>query len=145
VYLHPNTFHATISSLNYRLLSVPPSRGLQEALRLASLAFMTSWFGYGFRMRYELLGSQLLNSLLGLGDFGAEKFPLILWMVFVGAIAIFSDREFDDISPILVRTLGALNLREWSDVQRVLTKFPWVACLHERAAHRIWQEVSVAD
>lgn len=106
---------------------------------------MTSWFGYGFRVRYELLGSQLRNSLLSLDNLGTEKFSLVLWIAFVGAIAIFSDSEFDDILPILARTLRALDLRAWSDVQQVFTKFPWVTVLHEKAAHKIWQKVSVAD
>jgi hypothetical protein len=96
-------------------------------------------------MRYELLGSQLRNSLLSLGDLGVEKFPLVLWMAFVGSIAIFSDREFNDILPILAQTSRTLDLKKWSDVQQVLTQFPWVTCLHEKAGYGIWQKIPGAD
>ncbi|KAH8695539.1 hypothetical protein BGW36DRAFT_382884 [Talaromyces proteolyticus] len=139
--LHPLSFHATVIYIYYRLLIIPPSHGLPEALRLASLAFMTTWFGYGYCVSYTLLGAQLKEALVVLDDKDFENCPSLMWTLFIGAISVFKDGDIHQLSRKFVYALKSLGLQRWTDTLQYLKQFPWVTRLHGKATFEVWGEI----
>ena len=144
--LHHYTFHDTIISLGYRIINISPLGGLHSTSRIANVvhlglaAFLMTFLR---RLDHRVSSMPLLSKLARSAaqeQSNNEKMPhdMLLWILFIGDASLFE--RLDDIwlIPTVTRTMRALNLHMWEDVQRALVKWPWVSTLHDKTGEALW-------
>jgi hypothetical protein len=149
--------HCTLLVLGYRLVRISPLSGprphdyLANVIHLGLAAFMVTFLR---RLDRKIAEMPLLSSLARAAvdhiyndqNWGQENQEVLLWSLFLGAASVF--RGVDDSSwlvPKARRTMGALGLHSWEDVQGVLGTFPWVHALHDKAGWELWSRCTLTD
>ncbi|KAI9369083.1 hypothetical protein BJX61DRAFT_536724 [Aspergillus egyptiacus] len=144
-------FHNTIISLGYRLLEINPLgegfistltktdlSDLENSIHLGLIAFLVTFLtGLDHRiadkpqLSYRLrLAIQNLSRSVGLGR---EAGTLLIWTLFIGAVAVFKSSDDEWLIPTTQAAMRGLGLTAWEDVRMTLSGFPWVNALHNRA------------
>lgn len=146
IQLNGYIFHDVLLLFGYRLLDLSslggprPSRWLANTLQASLVVFMSSFLtGLGGILPDFPPLSKLARSLMQ--DFpggGTDEQEVYLWTLFTGSISIFSKQDDAWLIPRIQKTILALDLHNWEDVSRLLSKFPWVHVLHDKPALALW-------
>ncbi|KAL4754724.1 hypothetical protein BDW72DRAFT_117553 [Aspergillus terricola var. indicus] len=147
-------FHNTIMLLGYSLLHISPlnvSTGpgacsmlgispLEDIVHLGLIAFLVTFLrGLNQRIaenpllshRLRLAIEKLLSSVEG-GEEGKIIKRVLIWALFVGAVAVFKPSDDEWLIPTTNTAMNALGLSSWKDVKEALAGFPWVDAVHDR-------------
>lgn len=144
--LHHYEFHDTIILLGYRLVSISPLDGFHSTSRLANAvhlglaAFLMTFLR---RLDHRIQDMPLLSKLARAAaqeqfDNGNNTQEMLLWILFIGDASLFDGSDDIWLIPIVTRTMHALDLYTWEDVQRALAKWPWVNTLHDKTGEALW-------
>jgi hypothetical protein len=142
-------FHCSILLLGYRILKLNPldetlgttMSDLEDVIHLSLLAFLVTFLtGLDHRILDKPLLSRRLRvaikSLSASNNAGQQSQlvqRVIMWSLFVGSAAVFKYSEDEWLNPTTQATMQTLGLYAWGDAKKVLTGFPWVDALHDRA------------
>lgn len=137
------------SSTPYRLTHLDglEPASLPELLRLSMMAMLkcilTSVRGLGRHMNFLSAGlkAALLSQQAGHGDAWAPELgELLVWALFMAALAVFEDFDRDWIREMLQSEVAVLGLRSWSDTRAVLKKFLWVDFVFDGPAEQLYND-----
>jgi hypothetical protein len=138
------------SSTPYRLTHLDglEPASLPELLRLCMMAMLkcilTSIGGLGRHMNFlsEGLKAALLAQHAGGDDntHSPELSELLVWALFMAALAVFEDFDRDWIREMLQSEAAVLGLRSWSDTRVVLKKFLWVDFVFDGPAKQLYND-----
>jgi hypothetical protein len=146
------TYHNCLILIGYRLLHISPLGGprhsspLENVFGLGLMAFMTT-FLHGLNGRIPVFArlSELARSAIR-GHFDEEEnLELLLWTLFIGRAAIFSQLDDSWLVPKTQITIQALDLHTWEHVCQTLSKFPWVNALHGKPGQALWRKSTPGD
>ncbi|KAK2000974.1 hypothetical protein LX36DRAFT_708918 [Colletotrichum falcatum] len=151
--LTAHEYSATILSVGYRMLRVRGhgSRGLdatQDACVLGALCFYSSLLlqlGRRRHLVYAELSRRLKASLDGLLD-GCRRprsRSTVVWLLVMGAVSVFEEKDDVWLLPALARVSGLAGLGNWGEVCRVLEEYPWIASIHNGPGERVWNRVGL--
>ncbi|KAL3489893.1 hypothetical protein BJX62DRAFT_238712 [Aspergillus germanicus] len=142
-------FHCSILLLGYRILKLNPlaetlgttMSDLENVIHLSLLAFLVTFLtGLDHRILDKPLLSRRLRAAIKMppaSNNSRQQSQLvqrvIMWSLFVGSAAVFKYSEDEWLNPTTQATMQALGLYAWEDAKKVLTGFPWVDALHDRA------------
>jgi hypothetical protein len=102
------------------------------------LAFMTTWIDYS-STAYVYLAQNLHKSVYSLNG---NYLELQLWILYVGAVSVFTADDHQWLLPLLSQASEGLGLENWSAVGRHLHSLPWVNFIHDSAAQKLWERVT---
>ncbi|KAH8648433.1 hypothetical protein BX600DRAFT_554941 [Xylariales sp. PMI_506] len=149
--LNPIEFQELIVSVGYRLvrfrtLFAPWTENrLESAFHIGLVAFLTTLFvQFGRRryLKYQLVG-QCLTAMI---DESIDELDdgMILWMLFIGGISVLAVEDKDNpwLSWRIHETAQRLGLKDWRGIQRNISKYPWIECLHGAGGKALWDSVS---
>ncbi|KAL4801482.1 hypothetical protein BDV18DRAFT_167320 [Aspergillus unguis] len=145
-------FHNTIVLLGYRVLDIgaldgksagnipTPMSILEEASHLGLIAFLVTFLrGLDHRIADKPLLSRRLRIavqglLMSIESDNEDKIAknVLLWTLFIGAVAVFKPSDDEWLIPTINRTMRILGLSSWENVKQSFAGFPWVNALHDR-------------
>lgn len=126
------TYLNSMASVMYRLvhLSFPPG-SLDELLRLGLLGFCSHTFlQWSFvKVPHRHLSAAFRSCLLSLEDPVPPQ--TLLWILFIGPIAILADDDSGWLVERLAVTSHACGITSWSSFRTTLKRHLWVDFLHD--------------
>ncbi|KAH7327783.1 hypothetical protein B0I35DRAFT_472555 [Stachybotrys elegans] len=148
-----DTLHCHLMLLGYRLIQVCPlSRPLldnriDKAMHAGMIMFIMTFLGIGGRVIENPFLPQLVIAVLH--DFGGgHRFDgrvldeALLWVLLMAnAAKLMGPSDEDWFMPSLQHLSARLGLEAWEDAAPVVSKFPWVASLHDGPACSLWQRL----
>ncbi|KAL4876073.1 hypothetical protein BJY04DRAFT_148587 [Aspergillus karnatakaensis] len=148
-------FHNMLLLFGHRLLEISPlgdssvsqlshevgMNVLEKAVHLSLIAFLVTFLtGLDHRIPDKPLLSQGLRlavqSLAASVRAGQVSRPLqsvLLWTFYIGSVVEFKPSDDEWLIPTTTSTMQALDISTWEDVKELLTMFPWVNAVHDRA------------
>lgn len=146
------TFQEVIISTSYRLLhhfslAEPMPKTMDTACYLVLLAFITTMFLRGPELQhsYNLLAENLRSSLKHLTKHHDRHDSTMLWLFLVAGISVFNESDARWLILQIRKCLSTLQLRGWDDVQKILTRFPWVGYFHDKRGQQLWTKVHASQ
>lgn len=144
------TYHDIIILIGYRLVLISPfnsprpSNTLENDLHLGCLAFLTTLLlGFGRKFpHFPLLAkhfSLAVRESLGRHEKHQEFY---FWTLFIGAVATVENANDHCLMSRVSEISLALGLSSWEDINRTLSKFPWINSLHNNAGKALWNRSS---
>ncbi|KAI8631890.1 hypothetical protein F5Y19DRAFT_422438 [Xylariaceae sp. FL1651] len=138
----------TMTSVMYRLLYLrftPAS--LNEVVRLSLLAFCSGVFiqwQQGIPMGPTYFPISFQESLAHFRR--ADDLPyFMLWVLMVGAMAVFSEDDNMWLRPWLKTNMKLCGVDSWNGMRAILHSFLWIDMVHEYPAHGIFAEIFTMD
>jgi hypothetical protein len=127
-----------------------PPRPVDDVCQLGLVAFMMTIMYRNGRMRatYSALLAKLLRVRLGTYDeepsVRVDSYPsLRLWLVFFYAFSTLEGEQRHDERAFVawhVRTrAAALGVTTWEDARAHLSRFPWIAAMHDSPGKNLWE------
>jgi hypothetical protein len=146
--LDSHTFHDVLILIAYRLIHIMPlnnlrsASGLENALHLSLVAFITSFFrSIGGKLPVFPLLSRLARSAAeGRLEEDVETQEIFLWTLFIGRATIFSQQDDVWLAPRIAGITRALDFCTWEAVHKALSKFPWVNALYNKSGQALWDK-----
>lgn len=134
----------SMSSIMYRLLQLKFLRSsIEETIRLALLAYAGSaflqWRTLG--MSYNYLASSYKASLLALMSSscsGAASPRLKLWLLILGAVSVFDEKDEVWLHPLLRNSIRACDVDNWMQVKALLVGSMWIPLIHDRLGKEVF-------
>ncbi|KAH6884390.1 hypothetical protein B0T10DRAFT_130463 [Thelonectria olida] len=140
-------FHDRLIRFGYQLLAINTlggsriSNALENFIHLGLAAFMMTFLRGLDRLIAE---NPLLSELArkaGQSYCGqdSEEQQTFLWFVLIGRSSIFREQDEEWLLPKMRQTTEALGLHTWEDVREIVSIFPWVNSLHNKAGEELWR------
>ena len=142
------TYQDMLLSIFYRLIQFQPlgeprvGSDVQAAYHIGLTMFMMTvflQFQPNRTVEYSL-AVRCLRDVLCTPVVESEK-ELALWVMVVGAIWIGDSAGGEWLGPKLKNTTRCLGLETWDEACCVLTRFPWVSAIHNRAGRIVWERL----
>lgn len=148
--LKPEPFQAILIRISYKLISLSelktgkPTENLENLLRLAMTAFMTTfWFQYGRKNQmFPFLYNRLRTTIESTIEDDSRPQELVLWSLLIGKGSLFTDAGDIWLVPRFAQLAIVLNLKSWEDTRHIIRRYPWVTILHERPGKDLWDTYS---
>lgn len=85
----------------------------------------------------------LLHEIEDMGEkiVSIETKEMLLWIYFLGGMMTFSHNDRSWFAERVMRSMNALSLEGWKDLEDVLIKFVWPTKLRNKLCISTWQEV----
>ncbi|KIW92281.1 uncharacterized protein Z519_07265 [Cladophialophora bantiana CBS 173.52] len=129
------------ASIMYRLLHMSFASGsLDAAIRLGLVAFSSQIFLQlpDVGVRRTSLSTTYQECLVGL-DILEEQWPqLLLWLLMVGAVAVFNEPGSAWLKPWLKSTIERCAVDSWSDFRDMMDSFMWIGLVFDKPAKDIF-------
>ncbi|KAH8646329.1 hypothetical protein BX600DRAFT_477523 [Xylariales sp. PMI_506] len=138
------TLHDTMVAVVYRLVYMKFESGSwNEAVRLGLLALSSSLFlqWQGLKPSYIDLPASYRSSLLGLEVTGGSTRALI-WLLIIGAVCIFTEKEDDWLKPWLRMNLNMCEVKNWHGARDILESFIWLDFVHDKPGERLYKSIT---
>lgn len=143
--MNATEFQKNTLLLGYRLVKLNhiDSRlgicSLHNRLHLGLTACLVTFLqGWDRRIaRNQLLSKMILSEAQKPFGAGQESQELLLWLLFIGAVSSCQWKNPVWVS-ITKHAIHGLGIKNWEDVKKILTKFPWVNVLHDKAGQALW-------
>ncbi|KAK6497983.1 hypothetical protein TWF506_004228 [Arthrobotrys conoides] len=140
--LPQSTLMNAMTSMMYRLLSMSfKEESIDEAIRLGLLSFSSYIFlrWQSITLTYIHLSSVYKSSLVNLNI--SKEFPpeLVLWLLMVGAIAVFGDDDDIWLKPWLRVNFGLCEVNGWGDLKGVLKGLMWVGFVFDKPGEEVYE------
>jgi hypothetical protein len=151
--LDNHKFHDVLILIAYRLIYIMPlnnlrsASGLENALHLSLIAFITSFFrSIGGKLPVFPLLSKLARSAAEARlEENAETQEMFLWTLFIGRATVFSQPDDVWLAPRIAGITRAIGFCTWEAVHKTLSKFPWVNALHNKSGQALWDNSKSPD
>lgn len=135
----------TMASVMYRLLYMHFEHGsLDEVIRIGLLAFSSSIFlqWQDVRPSYSHLPNAYRGCLAGLKGMEGVAPPPLLWLLFIGAISVFSEPEDHAWLKLwLQREIGSSGVQSWGGMRQILKSFLWIDLVHDKPGQKVFDSV----
>ncbi|KAL4933535.1 uncharacterized protein BDV17DRAFT_111529 [Aspergillus undulatus] len=113
---------------------------LEDVIHLGLIAFLVTFLpGLNHHIADQpllsqrlLFAVQKLSQIVGAGEASRIEKKILLWAVFIGAVAVFKPADNAWLKPLMNATIQVIGLSSWKSVKPVLVGFPWVDALHDR-------------
>jgi hypothetical protein len=146
--LDSHTFHDILILIAYRLFHImplnnlPSASGLENALHLSFIAFITSFFRTigGKLPVFPLLSKLACSAAEARLEEGVDTQEVFLWTLFIDRATIFSQPDDVWLAPRIAGITRALGFCTWEAVHKTLSKFPWVNALHNKSGQALWDK-----
>lgn len=141
-----DTFLDTMASVMYHLLDLDlDENSADEALRLGLLTFSCSVFLHWHRlgMSYPRIKAAFRDCLLKLGGLHISS-SLALWMLMIGAIALFDAKDDWWFKPLFASHLKLCQIDSWDKMLRLLESFMWVGLIHDKPAKIVFDSQAMS-
>ncbi|KAF3153699.1 hypothetical protein TWF225_010666 [Orbilia oligospora] len=140
--LPQSTLMNAMTSIMYRLISMSfKEESIDEAIRLGLLSFSSYIFlrWQGVTLAYIHLPSVYKSSLVNLNL--SDEFPpeMILWLLMVGAIAVFEGEDDVWLKPWLRVNFELCGVNGWEDLKGVLKGLMWVGFAFDKAGEEVYE------
>ncbi|KAH7313643.1 hypothetical protein B0I35DRAFT_276468 [Stachybotrys elegans] len=135
-----------IACSSYATLSCNNKDRYGSLVYLALLAFMTTLLPeYGQDCTsYPLLSDRLEGAIkeshLAAVEIQDPESSLLLWTLFIYRASTPTEKTCQWLSPLMLETCQRLGLYDWSAVGKELYQLPWIYCLHDDGAQRMWEQ-----
>jgi hypothetical protein len=155
--IHSNTIvdsdyaDKVVSDIRHRLLSLlsPQLHGsqqyyIEECCRLGALVYLKTIISEFpvLGVTYQVLVTKFESSLEQVNETEPDSLPLLLWMMFVGGMALGNDPKRSYFVNRMPRICVTLRLLEWEEAKAIFTQFWWIEALHRVPFQALWHEVS---
>lgn len=141
------TFHDIIIFFGYRLIQSRPlhqpglANGFESLLHLGLLGFLITFFGgLGHQPNFKSVTDSLRWTIQAAHDQRDDFHKLVLWALLLGGHVLFTEADEYWLLPRLVEVTCVLKLREWHEVEKVMTQFPWIQQIHGKTASSLWRK-----
>lgn len=140
-------FQATLVSLSYRLIDISPLKpssmitGSDKATHLGLMAFLiTLQFQFGRRrlLCHELLATQLKAFLQATSIKVRNGSFTMLWLLFIGRISVFEEKEESWILPLMKQELNKTDIEDIVNLSERLQRFPWINKLYDEPSRQLY-------
>lgn len=138
-------FQEILVSYCYRLLAIPHSHDpprIDDAYHVGLMIFLMSLFlhvGSQRFMEYDNLTRRLRRVFES--EFLEGEDELKLWVLMMGSVWVASDEDTEWLLVIMRGLMRSLELGSWSEVVRVLKRWPWIGTLHDGPGRMFWSRV----
>ncbi|RDW84448.1 hypothetical protein BP6252_02038 [Coleophoma cylindrospora] len=135
----------TMATVMYRLLHMQFAPGsVDEAIRLGLLAFSSNIFLQlqNVKPPYIYLPNAFRCCLLELQLPRERPSRLLLWLLFIGALSVFSDPDADAwLKPWLQSEVQSSGVHSWRELREGLKSFLWIDIVHDKPGQRIFDSI----
>jgi hypothetical protein len=154
----PHILQEVIVSLGYRLIRFRALRSdaqvenmVEASIHFGIIAFLTTLFlrssGRRF-LRYGLV-AECLKDVVDDGWRTSDEGEMesVLWLLFISGISVMQETATDRSWSVLhlqhlVKSMG-MESWTWAQLRRLLGRFPWIGCIHDRPGQDLWGEVTL--
>lgn len=138
--LRPDLFQEIMLSIQYRLMLLeydPDTQAIEEAVRLGLLAFQTSVFVQmkNIRVKYESLMDRMKRAVNQVPETSPALVELKLWILYMGAIALFDPEQFWLEDAVRRMTKG----RSWDEVHGSMRAIMWIDLVHDAPGRIVYE------
>jgi hypothetical protein len=122
-----------MSSVVYQVLSLHYKNGIvEEAIRLALLAFSSQVFVHGTSMKstHTLFASAFKESLLHLAAPDTHH-PILLWIIIICPKTVFGEEDDWWLLSWFRMLLTVHELHSWEQLRKALKQCAWIDRLHD--------------
>ena len=140
--LAEETLLETMASVLYRLLEMrfePTS--VSEGMRLGLLAFCShvfmKWQDVG--LSYNHFPSTYRKCLLDIQGLEGVSARMQLWLLTVGAMAVFKERDDQWLTARLRATMELCRVQSWTEVQEIMRSIMWIGLVHDQPGKAVFE------
>lgn len=140
--MHPEIIHETTAAVMYRLLRMRLTPGsADEALRCGLLAFSHHVFiqWRDIKPSGTRFAASFRAGIVGFEAAQTDSPRLVLWLLMVGAIAVFGEADGAWLSENLERYARRCRVTRWSEMRTLLRSMMWIDLLDEEQGRAVFQ------
>lgn len=139
-------FLDTMASVMYRLINLRDRFEVgsrNDAICLGLLAFSASvflpWKRFGVAYRNLATIFKACFASLSLSSSDSRSPPqLLVWLLMMGAVAIFEESDDAWLLSMLSQNMGLCGIDSWSKMQEVLKAFMWIDLVHGKRGKEVF-------